>query len=91
MIHIRAEIASYKKQHSNTLKQHDSQTQIEPYKIIKFDIRSTMGKRYTLQLQRWNGLIRKGKNAISMHDKLFDLVKAKIFDSNGHYLNYKNI
>ena len=42
-------------------------------------------------LFRSNGLIAKGSNGLTMHDKPFDIVKAEVFDSNGKPVNYKNM
>ena len=54
-------------------------------------MQSARGKEYTVRLRRWNGLIVKGKNGISMHDKPFDVVKVEVFDRNGNPVNYKNM
>lgn len=80
-----------KKKYGEEFKLHDSQTWIEPHDVVEFEIQSARGKAYTVKLKRWNGLIAKGANGITMHDKPFDIVKAEVFDSNGKSVNYKNM
>lgn len=80
-----------KKKYGEEFKLHDSSTWVDPHEVLEFDMQSARGKDYTVRLRRWNGLILKGKNGISMHDKPFDVVKVEVFDSNGNPVNYKKM
>ena len=80
-----------KKKYGEEFKLHDSTTWVDPHEVLEFDMQSARGRDYTVRLRRWNGLILKGKNGISMHDKPFDVVKVEVFDSNGNPVNYKKM
>jgi len=80
-----------KKKYGEEFKLHDKETWIEPHEVVEFDMKSARGKLYIVKLKRWNGLIAKGSNGLTMHDKPFDIVKAEVFDSNGKPVNYKNM
>ena len=80
-----------KKKYGEEFKLHDKDTWIEPHEVVEFDMKSARGKLYIVKLKRWNSLIAKGSNGVTMHDKPFDLVKAEVFDSNGNSVNYKNM
>lgn len=80
-----------KKKYGEEFKLHDSSTWVAPHEVLEFDMQSARGKEYTVRLRRWNGLIVKGKNGISMHDKPFDVVKVEVFDRNGNPVNYKKM
>jgi hypothetical protein len=79
------------KKYGETFKLHNKETWIEPHEVVEFDMQSARGKSYTVKIKRWNGLIAKGANGITMHDKPFDIVNAEVFDSNGNPVNYKNM
>ena len=80
-----------KKKYGEEFKLHDSSTWVDPHEVLEFDMQSARGRDYTVRLRRWNGLILKGKNGISMHDKPFDVVKVEVFDGNGNPVNYKKM
>lgn len=49
-------------------------------KVIEFDIQSARCKNYAVKLKKWNSLITKGENGISIYDRSFDVAGEKSFN-----------
>lgn len=61
----------------------DPQTWGEPDEVAQTTFTTRRGRTYTVQLQGWHNLRRRGKRGIPMHQYPFTLVRAHIVDASG--------
>ncbi len=62
----------------------DPDTWPEPDETAVTTLVTQKGKTYTVQLQGWHNMVRKGKKDIPMHAYPFTLVRARVLDADGN-------